>query len=68
MDANSFFEQKFTSEQALQEILNYYEAIKAVNGTMITLWHNNILGTGKEFAGWREMYEQFIEKVCSESV
>jgi hypothetical protein len=68
MDANSFFEQKFTPQQALKEILAYYKTIKEVNGTMITLWHNNILGTGEEFTGWREVYEQFIEKLCSESL
>ena len=67
MDANSFFEQKFKPEQGLKEMLGYYKSIKAVNGTMITIWHNNILGTGEEFIGWREVYEQFIEKVCSES-
>ena len=65
MDANSFFEQKSTPQEALEEILNYYKAIKEVNGTMITLWHNNILGTGKEFEGWREVYEKFIKKVSS---
>jgi hypothetical protein len=68
MDANSFFEQKFTSHQGLEEILGYYKLIKEVNGTMIILWHNNILGTGEEFAGWREVYEQFIEKIWSESL
>jgi hypothetical protein len=66
MDANSFFEQKFAPQQGLEEMLAYYKSIKDVNGTMITLWHNNILGTDEEFAGWREVYEQFIEKLGSE--
>jgi hypothetical protein len=67
MDANSFFEQKFTPEQSLEEVLGYYKSIKDVDGTMITLWHNNILGTDEEFTGWSEVYKQFVEKVCSES-
>lgn len=68
MDANSFFEQKFTAQQGLEEMLTYYKSIKQVGGTMITLWHNNILGTSEEFTGWREVYEQFIKQVCSESL
>jgi hypothetical protein len=63
MDANSFFEQKFTPQQALEEMLQYFNVIKSVNGTMITIWHNTFLGTHKRFAGWREVYEEFISRI-----
>ena len=63
MEANSFFEQKFSPEQALDEMYHYREIIKSVNGTMITIWHNTFLGTGELFAGWREVYEQFISEL-----
>ncbi|MES1215888.1 MAG: hypothetical protein ABUT20_10250, partial [Bacteroidota bacterium] len=59
----SFYEQKFTAQQALEEMLQYYKIIKSVNGLMITLWHNNFFGTTRTFAGWREAYEQFIKEV-----
>lgn len=62
MDANSFYEQHQTSEQAFNELMQLYTACKTVNGTLITIWHNNFLGTDKTFKGWREMYEQFIKK------
>jgi len=63
MDANSFYEQKFTPQQALEEMRQYYNIIKSVNGLMITLWHNNFFGTAKIFAGWKEAYEQFIKEI-----
>ena len=63
MDANSFFEQKFSPQQALDALRHYYNAIKSVNGTMITIWHNTFLGTEKLFAGWKEVYEKFISEV-----
>jgi hypothetical protein len=63
MDANSFFEQKHTPQQALEEMLHYFSIIKSVNGTMITIWHNTFLGTHKRFAGWREVYEEFIREI-----
>jgi len=65
MDANAFFEQKLSPEQALDEILSYYKKIKNVNGQMVTIWHNTFLGTDKMFKGWREVYEKFIRIVSS---
>jgi len=62
MDANSFYEQKFTAQQAMTELLNYYNAIKKVNGLMITIWHNHFLGTDPMFAGWKEVYEVFLKE------
>lgn len=63
MDANSYYEQKLNAEQAYEELMHYYSVCKNVNGTLISIWHNNFLGTAKEFEGWKEMYEQFIAQV-----
>ena len=61
MDANAYYEQNLSPDEALNELKQFYTSIKEVNGTMITLWHNNFLGTAREFEGWREVYEQFIQ-------
>jgi len=66
MEANSFFEQKFTPEQAFDEIMHYYKVIKDINGLMITIWHNTFLGTDNMFKGWKEVYQQFIATVSSQ--
>jgi hypothetical protein len=60
MEANSFFEQKFSPEQALEELKHYHDVIKSVQGTLITIWHNTFLGTSKLFRGWKEVYENFV--------
>ncbi len=65
MDANSYYEQQYTPDQALEELMHYYVAIKAVNGTMCTIWHNSFLGISKEFEGWRQVYEQFVAAVLT---
>lgn len=62
MDANSFFEQKDTPQQAYAELIMYHEQIRKLNGMMISIWHNSILGTGKMFAGWRDMFELFMRE------
>lgn len=68
MDANAFYEQRQNPEQTLEELVHYLSVCKAINGTMITIWHNNFLGTKKEFAnpiaiGWKAIYESFIVQV-----
>ena len=63
MEANSFYEQKFSPAEALEEIRHYYNAVKAVDGTIITIWHNTFLGTDEKFKGWREVYRQFVEEI-----
>jgi len=67
MEANSFFEQKYLPQRAYEEMMHYYNAVKAVNGVLITIWHNNFLGNYRLFQGWKEVYEEFIDVVSRES-
>jgi hypothetical protein len=62
MDANSYYEQQLTAAAAMTELTQYYRRIRKVNGLMITIWHNSILGRDPEFAGWREVYETFLKQ------
>ncbi len=61
MDANCFFEMELTANEAVEEMLRYYNEVKAVSGTFITIWHNTFLGTDQLFKGWREAYEKAIK-------
>lgn len=63
MDANAYYEQKLSPQQAFAEIRQYHDTIKKVNGTMITIWHNNFFGSDKMFTGWKEVYELFLNEV-----
>ncbi len=63
MDANSFYEQRQNTLQTQDELQHYLDVCKAVNGTMISIWHNNFLGTSREFEGWKEMYSEFMTQV-----
>jgi hypothetical protein len=66
MQANSFIEQKYLPQRAYEEMMYYYNAVKVVNGTLITIWHNNFLGTYPKFQGWKEVYREFVS-IVSES-
>ncbi|CAN5867243.1 hypothetical protein BH11BAC4_BH11BAC4_02740 [soil metagenome] len=63
MDANSFYEQGYNASQAYDEIRYYADTCKKVNGTFSSIFHNNFLGTDKQFKGWKEMYTEFISRL-----
>ena len=63
MEANSFYEQRLSAQQAFEELKHYFDVVKSVNGTLVTIWHNSFLGTAVQFEGWREMYKKFISFV-----
>lgn len=64
MDANAFFEEKLTAQQALNELVHYYNTTRKYNGHLVTIWHNHLLGTDKIFLGWRQVYEAFLQYVA----
>ena len=63
MDANAYYEQKLSPQSAFEELMHYYHVVKQVNGTMITIWHNSFLGTDEEFAGWKDVYQNFVSQI-----
>lgn len=63
MDANAFYEQRQDPQQTLEELKHYLAICRQVNGTLNIIWHNNFLGTSASFAGWSELYKQFIPLV-----
>ncbi|MFI5132516.1 MAG: polysaccharide deacetylase family protein, partial [Chitinophagales bacterium] len=66
MEANSFYEQQYSPERALEEMRHYYKVVKSVSGYLIMIWHNSFLGTDRLTADWRDVYEQFIKEISSD--
>ena len=62
MEANAYFEQGFSAEEAAAELYEYYEVVKSVNGKLITIFHNHFLTEQPEWQEWRKMYAAFIKK------
>lgn len=48
-------------DEALTKIKPLIDEVKAVNGTFISLWHNDTLNNEKLWRGWREVYEKMIQ-------
>lgn len=61
MEATSKFYHHQTTTEAFKEWERLWHAVKQVNGTFISIWHNHILGTHPESKGWREFYLKTLE-------
>ena len=63
MDANSYYEQQLTADQALVELNMFKEVLKKTGGQMQVIWHNNFLGTDPQFVEWRKICERFTRSL-----
>ena len=63
MDANCYYEQKLSMQESSVELMKYYNVCKKVNAPLITIFHNNFLGTSNMFQGWKKLYIQFISQL-----
>ena len=48
-----------TAWQMIEELML---EVKKVNGTFISLWHNESLKNSEQWLGWRKVFEQILEK------
>jgi len=53
------------AEDAMQQIKPLIAEVKNVQGTFISLWHNESLSDRKRWKGWRQVYEEMIEMILS---
>jgi hypothetical protein len=50
-----------THEDAVEFVKPIISNVKDVNGTLITLWHNESLSNQKRWLGWNRTYEEIIK-------
>lgn len=63
MDANAYYEEGLNAEEAYAALLQYQLVCREVRGEMISIWHNNFLGSATAFAGWKEVYERWVRQL-----
>lgn len=62
MDANSYYQQQISAEEALEELRSYRDLLMKLSGQMRVIWHNNFLGTSPDFKDWKDICEQFTKE------
>jgi hypothetical protein len=53
---------KLSPDQAAEVISTFIEKVRKVGGTFVSLWHNESLGSDKQWEGWRAVHEEMIRK------
>lgn len=66
MDATLKYYMKIGAEEAMEYVEPIIKEIKQVNGTFISLWHNEILSNEKQWLGWKDLYEQIVKLATAE--
>ncbi len=54
-----------TPEDAINKIKKLIAEVKKVNGTFISLWHNESLSDAKRWKGWLPVYEALLEEATN---
>jgi len=55
---------KLKPSEAMSAIVPLIDEVKAVNGTFISLWHNESLGTSALWKDWFKVYENMISYIA----
>ena len=55
---------KLSPDEALEECKKLIDEVKKVNGTFISLWHNESLSEMREWKQWRNVYYKLLEAGC----
>ena len=61
MDATLKYYMKVSPADAIGAMGSLIKEIKKVNGTFISLWHNESLSNEKQWSGWLDVYEEMIK-------
>jgi len=63
MDATAYYYQKLSPGEGYAELTRLHDITRKVNGTMMTIWHNDFLGTGGLLEEWRKTYALFLSEI-----
>ncbi len=48
-------------QEAINELKMLIDEVKNVDGTFISIWHNESLSDSKNWTGWRKVYEEMVK-------
>ena len=65
MDATLKYYMKLSPEDSLVHMKSLINEVKKVNGTFISLWHNESLSDYKQWKGWATVFEEMVKSAKS---
>ncbi len=58
---------RLTARQGFETILGVIRKVRSVNGTFISLWHNESLSDTGHWQGWRGIYEEMLQEAAGQN-
>ena len=65
MDSTLINYMKLDTMQARNKIKTLIETVKKVDGTFISLWHNDVLCNNNTWRGWKDVYMYLVEEATN---
>ncbi len=66
MDGTLIYYQEITASDALERLLPIVDAVKAVDGQLISVWHNRIFSEYEpEWRGWNKVFSELLKYATS---
>jgi hypothetical protein len=65
MDATYRYYLKYSPNESLQSIKKMVDVVKSVDGTLISVWHNETWSNHKEWKGWKELFSEMADYIYS---
>jgi hypothetical protein len=57
------FNMKLRPDEVVVKISGIIEEVKQVNGTLISIWHNDTFSEEGVWRGWRNVYEDMVKLI-----
>ena len=67
MEATYQYYEKASPEKTIKEITELIHTVKEVNGTFISVWHNESLSDKGIWKGWKIVYEKMLKESIAKS-
>ena len=65
MEATYMYYEKCNPEKAIQQINELIQTVKKVNGTFISVWHNESFSDKGIWKGWKIVYEKMLKEALN---
>lgn len=62
MEANAYFEQGLSADEAFAELQHYHDIVKQTGGELSCIFHNHFLTTQPAWISWHNGYENFLAR------
>jgi len=66
MEASFQYYQHLGTKETIQQITKMINAVKKVNGTFVSVWHNESLSEKGIWVGWKKVYESMLQEVMND--